>query len=212
MEENGQQISYFDIADWLWSFRWMMLAFAMLAVAWGSAVWFNFKALPPHYEIKAQVFSGGTPIRGTGEIADIIVAGLENPKLTLVSAPTASPVIFQTSELGLATEAEARIATIRDALVAEVRDQTVELEGLLPASEAARLQIFKARAFVAGIDSGLVPLIDTVVATRAVPPFNPLPAFFTAALSCAILFLLTAGTVTFVRAWKDRRQRVIQGR
>ncbi|WIY52394.1 hypothetical protein O9Z70_13120 [Devosia sp. YIM 151766] len=207
MTEDNSEISLFDVADWLWSFRWLMLVCAAIGIVSAFVAWQNSSSTPaPSYEIKLQIFSGGTPVRGPGEIADILVAGLDDPRLELISAPAANPVIFRTGDSQLAGSLRAEIAALTDAMMAEVKTQETELERLLPANENALPLYLETKAFIEGVNSGLVsPIVTTVTASTA-SERSRLPALFLPVMASGLAFLLIAGAISFAREWKRRRE------
>lgn len=170
--------------------------------------WQNAKPPAPSFEIKLQIFSGGTPVRGPEEIADILVAGLKDPKLTLVSAPSANPVVFQTSDSQVANSVEVEVAALSEAMLAEVSAQEAELERLLPANENALPQYLRAKSFIEGVNSGLVlPIVTTVTPDSTSGP-SRVATLLIPVMASGFLFLVIAGAVSFVRAWKRRRELV----
>lgn len=198
MTEDSSEISLFDMADWLWSFRWLMLACLAIAAGWALFAWQNIKDPAPLYEVKLQVFSGGTPVRGTAEIVDILVAQLEDPGLEQVSAPAANPVVYRTSDSQLASRVEAGAAPVTEALLEEVRSQETELKRLLRTNENALPLYLKTKAFIEGVNSGLVSLVMTTVIT--VTPNTASGRSRTLALliplmASGFLFLVIAGSV-----------------
>ncbi|WP_169196992.1 hypothetical protein [Devosia sp. MC1541] len=202
MTDDRPEISIFDVAEWLWSFRWLMLACAVAAVIWAAVAWqMSTRASAPAYEIKLQIFSGGTPGRPPGEVADILAAGLSDSELVLVSAPSANPVVFRTVDRQRADRVSAEVATLADAIISEARARESELERLLPTNENALPQYLSTKAFVDGVNSDLVPLIVTNVGPVAVSMRSPTQAILIPVLACGCLFLLIAGAITFVGEW-----------
>jgi uncharacterized protein involved in exopolysaccharide biosynthesis len=204
-EDVSEEISLFDIADWLWSFRWLMLVCLAIAIAGAALAWQNTKAPEPTYDVKLQIFSGGTPVRGPAEIADIVISGLEDEGLVLKSAQSANPIIFQTTDAQIAGRVEATIATLTDALIEEVRVQEVELGRLVQGNETALSQYLMAKSFIEGVRSGLIPLIETSIAPSTVSQQSRMLALLLPVLASGVLFFLVAGTVSFSREWKKRR-------
>lgn len=205
MSDDRAEISLFDIVIWLWSYRWLALACTALALGWTGLMWQNVKAPTPSYEVKLQIFSGGTPVRARDEIADIFAAGLSRPGLNLLSSPSTNPVILQTTDSQLANRVEADVEQLVHALMAEVRAQEAELKRLLPVNENALPIYLKTKAFVEGVNSGLIPPVVTTVSLAAVSQRSSQIALIIPVIVSGFLFLLMAGAVTFSREWKKRQ-------
>lgn len=205
MTDDRPEISIFDIADWLWSFRWLMLACAAIAIIWATLAWQTSKSAVQSYEVRLQIYSGGTPLRSPGEIADIVAAGLSIPMATLVSPPSANPVIFLTDDRQKAERIGAELAPLTEAMIAEAGALKIELERLLLTNENALPQYLKTKAFLEGVNSGIVPLIVTSVTPAAGSTRSLMRIILIPVLSCGCLFLLAAGATSFIVEWKKRR-------
>lgn len=204
-ERSSEEISLFDVADWLWSFRWLMLACLAIALAGAALSWQGDKPTAAGYEIKLQIFSGGTPARTPGEIADILIAGLKNDDLVLVSAQAANPVIFRASDAETANRAVATAAALTDAVLGEIRQQEVELGHLLASSDAALPHYLTAKSFNEGVRSGLTPLVATSSAPSPTSQPGRLVGIIVPFLISGFAFVIIAGATSFARAWRERR-------
>lgn len=182
-----------------------MLGCAVAAVIWAAVASQNTGQAAPAYEIKLQIFSGGTPVRPPGEIADILVVGLSGLGLELVSAPSTNPVIFRTGDRQLADGVEAEVITLTKAMIAETSARERELERLLKSNENALPEYLSSKAFLESVDSGLVQLIVTRVEPAAGGARSKMQAIVIPILACGCLFLLVAGAVTFVGEWRKWR-------
>jgi hypothetical protein len=205
MTENDAEISLFQVADWLWSFRWLMLACAIGAIGWAGVAWQN-NSPATSFDIKLQIFSGGTPVRRPDEIADILVAGLGKPGLQLVSSPAQNPVIFRASDGQLANSIEEDVAGLTDAMMIEVREQQTELVRLLPTNETALPHFLRTKAFIEGVNSGLIAPVLTTVSSSEATARSRANVVLLPIVVCGLLFFLTAGAISFGRTWKKRRE------
>lgn len=205
MQEDSSEISLFDLVDWLWSFRWFLLLCVAMALAGAALAWQSTRTLSPSYEVRVQIFSGGTPVRDPAEIADILIAGLKNDGLALVSAQSANPIIFQTADMRIVTQAKQTVETLTAAIIEEVRAQEIELGRLLQGNETALPLYLRAKSFNEGTSSGLIPLIVTSIGPGSVSERSRVMAVIMPVLASGVFFFLVAGTLSFVRQWKNRR-------
>lgn len=206
MESDHSDTSLFDMADWLWSFRWLMLACLAIAIGWMLWAWQNAKDPAPFYEVKLQIFSGGTPVRGPAEIADILVDGIKTANLELVSAPGSNPVIYRTSDSQMANRVEVDVAPVTAALLAEVVSQQSELSRLLRTNENALPQYLSTKSFIEGVKSGLITPVVTTVTLMEASERSRVVTLLVPAISSGFLFLLIAGGISFSREWKRHRK------
>lgn len=206
MKDEEAEISLFDIAEWFWSFKWLMLACAIVAIAWIALAWQNVKATPPSFNVNLQIFSGGTPVRTPEEISDILAAKLDVPGVERLSAPAANPLHYRAADMEKAEAVQSQVDAIVKDMLAEVSAQQDELQRLLTINETALPQYLEAKSFVESVTSGLISPVVTEISSADTSTTSKITSLVLPVVVCGFVFLLIAGTISFIREWKQRHQ------
>lgn len=204
MMEKDSEKSLLEVADWIWSSRWLIVIYAIAAAGWVLLAWQNNPSVTS-FEIKLQIFSGGTPVRAPGEVADILVAGLAKPGLQLVSTSATNPVVFRTTNRQLADSVEEDVSGLVEDIMKEVSAQQIELARLLPTNNTALPQFLSTKAFIEGVNSGLISLVVTTISSSEASVRSRGNVVLLPLVVCSLLFFLTAGATTLGRHLKKRR-------
>ncbi|KKB08890.1 hypothetical protein [Devosia chinhatensis] len=211
---SAGELSPFDIADWLWSFRWLAVALFLGATAWtGSLLFANAGSTAveePRHDLVIGIYRAGTPVRSVTEIADIYGSRLMSPTRALISEAGAAPVVLRAQNRDAAEAAATESSELAMQLVAEVQAQADTLavymrREIVPDFIAE--QYFTNTAFLAGVQSGLIeisrPVIREVTSARGTGPGIRLALPW---ITAGVVFLAVAGVISFVSAWRTRRQ------
>jgi hypothetical protein len=211
---NPGELSPFDIADWLWSFRWLAGGLILLAAVWTAVLlWTSSSSgpsAPPSYQLVINLYTSGTPVRSVPEIAYIYEARLISPKLWLTSAPGANPVVLHSDSKALAEAAAIQAEEIGAELIAEVRNHMNALAPYMQRDDVSEFvvgQFLKNMAFLQGADSGLTDISRTTINEFIPGRPDSRTNLLLPWLACGVAFLVLAGVVTFVSTWRTRRQR-----
>ena len=221
-----KQLNQYDVADWIWSFRFLMLVLIVLAATWTAVVAMrsvseegdSSSSFEAKYELKVEIFSAGTPIRDAAEISDILGSNLQSKTLSRVSVQGASPVTFVAASEADAFQALEKIQGIEDQLYQEIQTQADMISSWLnkPTSltESASAQYLRDLAFLAGTNSDLIDLLrpsviegipENILTNPASPGFNT-GRFILPWAVAAFAFLIIAGTATFLKGWHRHRE------
>lgn len=212
LRSDAGELTPFDIADWLWSFRWLAAALLVFAAIWtGFLFWTNRGGASnarPIYELAISVYASGTPLRSPSEIGDIYRAGLRATGLVVASEPAAVPLVWRAETQAVADAAAAEAAEIADRLIADVRSQTDFLAPYLQREivpEVIAGQYLRNIAFLEGVEAGLIevsrPTVRAVAASSNALGVRLLLPW----IACGVLFLGLAGGTTFVSRWRAHR-------
>jgi hypothetical protein len=220
-----KELDLFDIADWLWSFRWLALGMAAIALVWTVFALVGARGAsaapaavtPPTYLLTINIYSSGTPVRAPADIADIYATRLSSESLRLASNPGAEPIIFTTTDRATAEAGLAAAEQIAEQLVADVRSQAAFLTRYKnedPLPEAAATQYIRSIAFLEGLQSGLFDLASATVTehvraevadNESQTNSNMLTRLLMPWIFCGFAFLAIAGSVSFANEWQKRR-------
>lgn len=203
------EIGLFDIADWIWDFRWLVIGFITLALMWtGITFWTVIKAKPvsTNFVVTTTIYPSGTPVRNVPEIASILRSRLTAMSLRFTSALGDNPVVVNVPT----SEAAEKVIAIAEALAEDlISDVQAEVNTLTPFMSNDNVpnyiaaQYIKDVAFLAG-QSRLIRLLDPVISKRPPDPVQPnRMQFLMPWLLCGSAFFAIAGGVTFTKKWKE---------
>lgn len=211
---SAEEISIFEIADWLWSFRWLALTLMFFAAAWSSAlIWSGSDSSPAAatYRVTSTIFPSGTHIRSASDIASILKERLNSVGVRVETTEGANPVIAaatssQDAQLAIATAQE-----LEEQLAADVQAQIDLLSRLIQddnASEFVSSQYVINVSLLDGIRGGLIKIIAS--SSEEVPPQTSGPArggrFLLPWALCFGAFIALALGITFAKQWRSHRE------
>lgn len=211
---NAGELSPFDIADWLWSFRWLAAGLIVCA-----AIWTALMLLPAGdsntpeeltHQLVIDLYASGTPVRSVSEITDIYRARLVTPELWMVSAVGANPIVLHSYSKNVTEGAATESRQISDELLADVRSLTDSLAPYMQREFVPEMiagQYIKNTAFLDGVEAGLIEISRPTV-SQLDPPSRGGPGARLSLpwVACGVLFLVLAGGITFISRWKAHRQ------
>ena len=212
------EIGLFDVADWLWPFRWLGLAFLTIAVIWTGVVFWTGRQAPaavPGYTVTTSIYPSGTPVRQSSDIAGILRSRLASVGLTVRSELGANPVVVNVPTNDATKIVIAAVQEVEGELIADVKAQVTILAPLMrsenvPDSVAA--QYIKNVSFLDG-QANLIHLLDPVVTRRAAAETGTgRTQIMMPWLVCGAAFFAIAGGISFTRAWKAHRARGLAGK
>lgn len=202
---DREESSLYDALDWMWSFRWLALVSLLIGATISVVIWATTPPPATLHNVTIQIFSGGTSVRTPQEIADMYSSHLGNEQLHLLSGRTENPLIFQALSREQAELAISQISEISDQIIQEVQELASEIRPLINENDAAMEQYLRHRAFLRGVQAGLVHI---AVATTSEGTEAARPRF---AWALPLMLSLVAYGVLAVlwsvwRGWSDRRR------
>lgn len=208
---DAGELSPFDIADWLWSFRWLAAALLLCAAIWSAFLFWTGTSNSnsrPSYELVVSLYASGTPLRSVSEIVDIYRSGLRTAGLVVTSEAGAVPLVWQAESQTLADAAATEARQIADRLIADVRSQNDSLAPYMQREivpEVIAGQYLRNTAFLDGVETGLIefsrPTVRAVAAPRSALGVRLLLPW----IACGVAFMGLAGGITFVSRWRAHR-------
>ncbi|MBJ7579360.1 hypothetical protein JHC09_15900 [Devosia sp. MC532] len=199
---QDKDIDVYDIADWLWSFKWMAAAFLILGLA-GSAYMWRAGDAPPSKEIILSVFPGGNVVWSDVQIVEILSATAMESGARVLPSGAASQVVLSVQEAGSEKAVIAVIAEVEGLLLNQTRAWVDEITPLINQNSAAFDSYATARAFLKGLDSGMIKLV--AVESREVPrPTSIMRQLLPLGAACGLFLLLACGR-SFVVGWRRRK-------
>lgn len=215
-----EQLSIYDVAEWFWSFRWLIVGLFALASIWTAIL---VATSPPQpgadassgVQLRVKVLASGTPLRSAEQITDIVSSALNGDEVKMTSFSPATTMLFTAKTSADADAAIAKVGQIESALDKEVRQRiqllAAERSRVLQSTEFAASQYLSAVTFVDGIDAGLAKIVDVSVeqqagnAAKGVPVRVLLSRLIIPWAFAAAVFVVATGLITFARGWKRHR-------
>ncbi len=222
LNENGRrasdEIGLFDVADWLWPFRWLGLAFLATAVIWTGVVFWTGRQAPvavPGYTVTTNIYPSGTPVREASDIAGILRSRLASGGLAVRSELGANPVVVNVPTNDATKAVIAAVQEVEGELIADVEAQVTILAPLMSSEnvpDSVAAQYIKNVSFLDG-QANLIRLLDPVVTRRAAAETGTgTTQLLIPWLVCGAAFFAIAGGISFTRAWKVHRARGFAGK
>lgn len=206
---TSSDIGLFDIADWIWSFRWLAIAFVTLAAIWtGIIFWTASKVVPVNtsFVVTITIYPSGTPVRNATEISSILSSRLAAMNVRITSALGDSQVVVNVPTNEAVEKVISVAEKLEDDLTSDVQAQLNLLAPLMSndyVPEYIAAQYVTDATFLAG-QSGLFRLLDPVVSKRV--SNSPEPnrmQLIQPWLFFGLAFGAIAGGITFARKWKE---------
>jgi hypothetical protein len=201
--QSDKEIDIYDIADWLWTFKWLGLVLLVLGLAGSTYIWITSDARRSVQEITLTIFSGGNGLQTEEQIAEILGSTAVENGASLLSARATNPVIFSAIDLSSAQAALTAIAAMENLLLDQTRAWVNEITPLINDNPAAFESYTNVRSFLNGLDSGLFKLVtveNQEVQLSVSMARNLLPL-----IAATGLFLLIALGGSFANSWRNRR-------
>lgn len=200
---NSEMGALYGIADWLWSFKWLAIALFLIGLAGAAFMWNAPITTSTSHEVHLDIFRSGTALRGADQISEILSTKISAPDSSLISRRGDNPVIFGVATVSAADEVISQADVIEAQLIDEVTEWRQEIGGLVVENPSAFSEFARIHAFLAGIDSKLIDLVQpqtkTVQTTSRRQPWD-LPI-----LLSIIAFFGLAVPWTFIRGWRRHR-------
>ncbi|MDV3253786.1 hypothetical protein DevBK_20795 [Devosia sp. BK] len=215
-----EQFSIYDVAEWFWSFRWLIIGLLALAGIWTAVLVVTTPSQPvaeptSEVQLRVKVLASGTPLRSAEQISDIVSSALDGDEVKMTSISPTTTMLFTARTMADAEAIMDKLQQIDTALETEVRQRVQLLANeesrVLQSTEFAASQYLGAVTFVGGIDAGLIKIVDAYLekqpgsAANAVPVRVFLSRLILPWAFAGAVFVVVTGVMTFARGWKRHR-------
>jgi hypothetical protein len=197
---TDREISLFDVADWLWSYRVLAVLLALAGLTGAAAVWFFTPPATATFRTTVSVYSSGTPVRTATEITDILLGQLADSIPNVVVGTAASPLMVDFVSTADVETARQTIDALEASLLAEVMKLQADTAPLVGTSEAALTLNLDAKAFIEGSNTGLIKIVR--VAVQELTAQRQLRTPIMVMVAAGFMFLALAGTHSFWTRWR----------
>lgn len=206
MSQEHNELTVFDLVDWVWSYRILAAALGVVCVGWIGFITLSPTASSTEYYVHFRLHPTGTPIRSAAEISGMISSLSNDAKLVVVAG---EPAQFTAPTEAAARSLAEQLHTLEQGLVAEVATRLDDLAPYLHSDidGTALTMYLQSKSFLAGQESGLIDLIDVSESDTAMQaPRSRMSQIVYPVVVCGFAFFAIALLTSFFRSWRGRKR------